>query len=245
MECRLEVLCYASEDGLKSKLEKELEFVRKKEYLSYWPRFLIRRISLYAIPPLIFFTFFFCLSLTKKVGIEKVNVILGNQNVPARGYLLLAVVFLTAVLFAQWYFFNREYTLPAANKMVKIHKETYKFIAHMVLIIYSIFLFLYIYNTEFKVFYGVLTFLVLTLFPLILDRTLGLTRQNERLKLYARRLERLDELNTFREKMNIKFEECHLIEYMKLIDEADHSKKQDTVSDTSYFMALIENKLKA
>lgn len=245
MERRLAVLCYASEDGLKSKLEKELEFVRKKEYLSYWPRFLIRRISLYAIPPLIFFTFFFCLSLTKKVGIEKVNVILGTQNVPARGYLLLAVGFLTAVLFAQWWLFNREYTLPTANKMVKIPKETYKFVAHIVLIIYSILLFLYIYNTEYKIFYGVLTFLVLTLFPLLIDRTLGLTRQNERLKLYTRRLERLDELNTFRGKMNIKFEECHLIEYMKLVDEADRSKNQDTVSDTSYFMALVENKLKA
>ncbi|CAM4514068.1 hypothetical protein KLAE6086_24370 [Klebsiella aerogenes] len=88
-------------------------------------------------------------------------------------------------------------------------------------------------------------FLVLTLLPLLIDRTLGVTRQNERLKIYVRRLERLDELNILREKMNIRFEESHFSEYIKLVDEADHSKNLDTVSDTSYFMTLIENKLKA
>ncbi|EOJ9613716.1 MULTISPECIES: antiviral RADAR system accessory protein RdrD [Serratia] len=245
MSGTLPYLQYSDDNGLQSKLKEELENLREKEYLSYWPRFIIRRVSLYAIPFLMFFAFFFCLGLTKKIGMEKVNIILEAQNVPARDYLLLVVGILVTVLFAQWWCFNREYILPAAKNVVEIPKENYKFVAHIVLIISFVFLFLYIYNSEYKVFYGLLTFLVLTIFPLLIDRTLGLTRQNERFKIYIRRLERLDELNTLREKMNIKFEESHFIEYMKLADEADHSKNQDTVSDTSYFMTLIENKLKA
>lgn len=245
MSGTLPYLQYSDADGLQSKLKEELKNLRKKEFLSYWPRFMIRRISLYAFPFLMFFTFFFCLSLTKKVGIEKVNIILGAQNVPARDYLLLAVGILAAVLLALWWYFNREYIFPATNNVVEIPKKNYKYFAHVVLICLFIYLFLYVYNSEYKVFYGFITFLVLTILPLFIDRTLGLTRQNERFKLYIRRLERLDELNTLREKMNIKFEESHFIEYMKLVDEADYSKNQDTVSDTSYFMTLIESKLKS
>lgn len=120
----------------------------------------------------------------------------------------------------------------------------YKNCAHFILFMGFMMLFLSIYGDEYKLYYGFFTFLTLTFCPLLIDRTLGITRQNERFKLYIRRLERLDELNVFREKINIKFEELHFIEYMKLIDEADHSKNQDTFSDTSYFMTLIENKLK-
>ena len=237
-------LKYTDTNGLQSKLLEELRNLRKKEHMSYWPRFMIRRISLYAIPFLMFFTFFFCLSLTKKVGLDKVNAMLGAQNVPAKGYLLLVVVFFTAVLFAQWWFFNREYSLQAAYNVIEIPKKNYKFVAQIVLVIPFVYLFLYIYNTEYKVFYGFLTFLVLTICPLLIDRTLGLTRQNERFKLYIRRLQRFDELNIFREQLNIEFNESDFLDYMKLVDEADHSKNQDTVSDTSYFMTLIENKLK-
>ncbi|WP_033747688.1 antiviral RADAR system accessory protein RdrD [Pantoea sp. NGS-ED-1003] len=238
-------LHYSDADGLQPKLKKELENLREKEYLSYWPRFLIRRVPLYAIPFLMVFTFFFCLSLTKKVGGEKVNNMLVTLSISFSGYLLLGVIISVFILLLQWRCFNCKYSLQDANEIIRHRKLNYKSFAYIVFFISFVLLFVFIYCTDNKVFYGFIVSLVLTLLPLIIDRTLGVTRQNERLKLHIRRLERLDELNILREKMNVKFEESHFIEYMKLVDEADHSKNHDTVSDTSYFMTLIENKLKA
>lgn len=245
MSGTLPYLKYSDADGLQPKLKEELKNLRKKEYLSYWPRFLIRRISLYAIPFLMFFTFFFCLSLTKKVGVDKVNNMLGTLSISFSGYLLVGIITSIVVLLLQWRCFNRKYSPQDANGVVGSRKLKYKLLAHVMFVISCVLLFVFIYCTNNKVFYGFIVFLVLTLLPLIIDRTLGGTRQNERLKLYIRRLERLDELNVFRGEMNIKFEESHFLEYMKIVDEADNSKNQDTVSDTSYFMTLIENKLKA
>ncbi|WP_152999235.1 antiviral RADAR system accessory protein RdrD [Pantoea dispersa] len=245
MSGTLPYLQYSDADGLQPKLKEELKKLRKKEYFSYWPRFLIRRISLYAIPFLIVFTFFFCLSLTNKVGLEKVNNMLVTLSISFSGCLLLGIIVSVFVLLLQWRCFNCKYSPQDANEVVESRKLNYKSLAHVIFVIFYLFLFVFVYCTNNKVFYGFIVFLVLTLLPLIIDRTLGVTRQNERLKLYIRRLERFDELNILRKKMDIKFEESHFIEYMKLVDEADHSKNQDTVSDTSYFMTLIENKIKA
>lgn len=245
MSSTLPDLKYTDANGLQAKLEEELKILRKKECKSYWPRFLIRRISLYAIPFLMFFTFFFCLSLTKKVGVEKASAMIDALSLPSRNSLFWGVVIVIVVLLGQWLMFNHNSDSQATNNVGKISRACYKVCAHVILFIGFILLFLSIYGIEHKLYYGFLTFFALTLCPLLIDRTLGLTRQNERFKLYIRRLERLNELNIFREKTNIKFEESHFIEYMKLVDEADHSKNQDTVSDTSYFMTLIENKLKA
>lgn len=236
---------YTDANGLQAKLKEELENLREKECKSYWPRFLIRRISLYAIPFLMFFTFFFCLSLTKKVGLEKVSAMINVLNLPSWNSLFWGVVIIVLVLLIQWLMFNRKFRSQATNSIIKTSRAGYKNFAHVILFMGFIILFLSVYGCEYKLYYGFLTFLALTLCPLFIDRTLGLTRKNERFKLYIRRLERLNELNVFREKINIKFEEPHFIEYIKLVDEADHSKNQDTVSDTSYFMTLIENKLKA
>jgi len=243
----LPYLQYSDADGLQPKLKEELKSLRKKEYLSYWPRFLIRRVSLYAIPFLVFFVFFFCLSLTKKVGAEIINTILGTLKLPFWLDLTLGGLLLIAflLLIFQWRMFTKGYNSQTTNSVNNISRTEYKIYSHVIISIGYILLFFFIYGTNYKLYFGFLTFLVLTLLPLIIDRTLGITRQNERYKLYIRRLERLDELNALREKMNIKFEESHFIEYMKLADEADHSKNQDTISDTSYFMTLIENKLKA
>lgn len=245
MSGTLPYLQYSDADGLQPKLREELKNLRKKEYLSYCSRFLIRRISLYAFPFLMFFTFFFCLSLTKKIGVEKVNNMLGILSISYSGCLLIGFVISVVMLLLQWWCFNSKYSPQDTNGVVGSRKLIYKLLAHFVFIISCVLLFVFIYCANNNVFYGFIVFLVLTLLPLLIDRTLGVTRQNERLKLYIRRLERLDELNTLREKMNIKFEESHFIEYIKLVDEADHSKNQDTVSDTSYFMTLIQNKLKA
>lgn len=245
MSSTLPELKYTDANGLQAKLKEELENLREKECKSYWPRFLIRRISLYAFPFLMFFTFFFCLSLTKKVGVEKASAMIDSLSLPSWNSLFWGVAIIILVLLGQWVMFNREFDLQATNNVLKASRECYKNCAHVILFMGFILLFLSIYGVEHKLYYGFLTFLALTLFPLLIDRTLGLTRQNERFKLYIRRLERLNELNIFREETNIKFEESHLIEYMTLIDEVDHSKNQDTVSDTSYFMTLIENKLKA
>lgn len=238
-------LQYSDADGLQPKLREELKNLRKKEYLSYWSRFLIRRISLYAFPFLLFFTFFFCLSLTKKIGVEKANNMLGTLSISFSGCLLIGLIFFIVMLLLQWWRFNSKYSPQDTNGVVPSRKLIYKLFAHLIFTISCVLLFIFIYCANNNVFYGFIVFLVLTLLPLLIDRTLGVTRQNERLKLYIRRLERLDELNILREKMNIKFEESHFIEYMKLVDEVDHSKNQNTVSDTSYFMTLIENKLKA
>lgn len=245
MSSTLSYLQYSDADGLQPKLREELENLRKKEYLSYWSRFLIRRISLYAFPFLMFFTFFFCLSLTKKIGVEKANNMLGTLSISFSGCLLIGLIILVIMLLLQWWYFNSQYSPLDANGVVRSRKLIYKSLAHFIFIISCVLLFVFIYCAKNNVFYGFIVFLVLTLLPLLIDHTLGITRQNERFKLYIRRLERLDELNALREKMNIKFEESHFVEYIKLVDEADHSKNQDTVSDTSYFMTLIENKLKA
>ncbi|MBW4226748.1 hypothetical protein JW320_20225 [Enterobacter roggenkampii] len=245
MSGSLPYLQYSDTDGLQPKLREELKKLRKKEYLTYWSRFLIRRISLYAFPFLIFFTFFFCLSLTKTVGVEKVNNMLGTLSISFGGCLLIGLIISFVVLLLQWWCFNSKYSPQDTNEVVGSRKLIYKLFAHFIFIISCVLLFVFVYCTNYNVFYGFIVFLVLTLLPLLIDRTLGVTRQNERLKLYVRRLERLDELNMLREKMNVRFEESHFSEYIKLVDEADHSKNQDTVSDTSYYMTLIENKLKA
>ncbi|HCT8188603.1 TPA: hypothetical protein OT922_001269 [Morganella morganii] len=238
------VLKYTDANGLQAKLKEELKNLREKECKSYWSRFLIRRISLYAIPFLMFFTFFFCLSLTKKVGVEKVNTMIDDLSLPSWNNLFWGVAIILVVLLVQWLMFNHKLGSQTTNNVMKRAIVRYKNCAHFILFMGFMMLFLSIYGDEYKLYYGFFTFLTLTFCPLLIDRTLGITRQNERFKLYIRRLERLDELNVFREKINIKFEELHFIEYMKLIDEADHSKNQDTFSDTSYFMTLIENKLK-
>lgn len=101
MSGSLPYLQYSDTDGLQPKLREELKKLRKKEYLTYWSRFLIRRISLYAFPFLIFFTFFFCLSLTKTVGVEKVNNMLGTLSISFGGCLLIGLIISFVVLLLQ------------------------------------------------------------------------------------------------------------------------------------------------
>lgn len=233
-------------DSLQTEMNNQLVRLRRKENESYWPRYLVRRISLYAIPALMFFGFFFSLGLSKNIGFDKVNAMLGNIDfLPMTVSILLSVITaLLAVLLLQWKLFNSR-CIQCLSATEKISNDSnYKLMAHILIILFCVSVFFLLYKTKFTVYYGLLAFFILTFLPLLVDRTLGITRRNERFTILIRKLERLNKLNISRRSLAVTFQEVHLLEYMKILEDADDSKTKDTVSDTSYIMSQLE-KLKS
>jgi hypothetical protein len=88
--------------------------------------------------------------------------------------------------------------------------------------------------------FGLTVFSVVTLLSILIDRTLGFTRRNERYQLFEGRAESLQVLFVSRNALNIPFAESHLLELAKFWEELRLSKHNDTVSDSHYLLALVE-----
>lgn len=242
MDSATESTAITTFDSLQTEINNQLVRLRRKENESYWLRYLVRRIPLYAIPLLIFFGFFFSLGLSKNIGFEKVNDMLGNIDfLPVTiSVLIFVITALVAAVLLQWRMFSGRCNrcLSVSEKISSDSK--YKSIAHILIIIFCISVLSLVYKTNFTIYYGLLAFSILTFLPLLLDRTLGITRRNERFTLLIRKLERLKQLTISRKSLGMTFEEMHLLEYMKVLEDADESKTKDTVSDTAYIMSQLE-----
>lgn len=239
---------YCTYDELQVELDEELVRLNRREQQTYWPRYMLRRIPLYGIPFLVLFLYFFFLGMSKNVGEAKVKIILAAidlswivNSFSMLCLILISVVSLLSMLIQWWIFSTRGINENLTNDEKQTSDTWNKFVAHFFIIVFLFSNFLIVQKLWFSIYYGCIVFLILTFLPLIADRTLGFTRRNERIKLMIRRVKRLREINYSRKKLDLPFEEKHVLEYMKILDDADHSKNQDTVSDTSFLINQLVN----
>jgi hypothetical protein len=226
----------ASFSALVSKLKEQKAQLESKQKKSYWKRYIIRRLPLVSISFLIFFASFFSMGLVKEIGFQAVNSSLATLAVvPDINFLWI----LTTPIIIQF--------ILIPERLDKINKKTLALNKiGFIICIFSFFSFLamLIMKMEFAVQLGFPIFTLFTILPLLFDRTLGWTRQNNRFGLFSCKLQGLIELNATREKLSIEFSEHNVLEYLKVIDDFNNSKYNDTISDSFYLLHQAE-KLKS
>lgn len=87
---------------------------------------------------------------------------------------------------------------------------------------------------------GLAVFSVVAISTMLIERSLGFTRRNERYQLFASRAEGLCILFASREKLGVPFVESHLLELGQFYEALRLSKHNDTISDSHYLLAQVE-----
>ncbi|GAP75184.1 hypothetical protein W04_1704 [Pseudoalteromonas sp. SW0106-04] len=201
---------------------------------TYWKRYVIRRIPLFTIPLLVFYAVIFILGFVDDAGTKAAKLII--PNLPYSVYLtpdVLCALILIALVHSlivgiKYKAFKKKWEV--CNKLI--------FNALMFAIVYSSSALIY-YQIH-AVTIGLATFAPLSIFPLLIDRTLGWTRQNDRFKLFSSKIQGLIELNLARKSLNVAFSEGNVLEYLGVMEQFESQKYNDTVSDSFYILTQVE-----
>lgn len=221
-------------DELQTKIAAKKQEFESKQQASYWQRYVIRRIPLFTIPILVFYSTIFALGFVKDIGSLAANLLV--PSLPISVYITSDVLCtLFAVVVVHFVFVSLKYeemskNLRLFNKLV--------FNLSMTATIYSISVLI---NYEIQsVALGVVVFAPLCILPLLVDRTLGWTRQNDRFKLFSSKMQGLIELNLARASLDVAFGERNVLEYIGILEQFESQRYNDTVSDSFYILSKIE-----
>lgn len=221
-------------DELQTKIAAKKQEFESKQQASYWQRYVIRRIPLFTIPILVFYSTIFALGFVKGIGSETANSLI--PSLPFSVYITHNMLFtLIAFVSVHFVFVGLKY-----KGMSKISRFLNKLVFNslMITIVYSISALIY-YEVH-SVALGVVVFAPLCILPLLVDRTLGWTRQNDRFKLFSSKMQGLIELNLARASLDVAFGERNVLEYIGILEQFESQKFNDTVSDSFYVLNQIE-----
>ena len=234
--------------------------LKVKDAESYWLRYLFRRIPIFASTGLIFFGICFALTLTENFGTKKIDEFLLSLrlfDVGYRDHILIGSFFLLLLrsLLPWKWFANKETTQATGEKKTKNWRKIWsenleKPIA--LLLISSILLsgFSWIIAQDHILLLGLTIFSVVTLGALLVDRTLGFTRRNERYRLFSSRAEGLRLESNSRKQIKdksgkpIEFNEEHLLECSAFFEELRLDKHNATMTDSFYLLRLKQRLLR-
>ncbi|WP_147402472.1 antiviral RADAR system accessory protein RdrD [Aeromonas veronii] len=217
--------------SLISQLKTEQQRLNKKSLESYWLRYTFRRIPLLFGSGFIFFAVCLGMAMFKEIGLNTVNSFLNGLisfDVGCLNYIFGGVLLL---LFLRG-------TIPCGSKYV--NTTWHKVITNISLLTLSLATFFIVIRSQHPLIFGLAVFSFMTIFSILLDRTLGFTRRNERYQLFANRAEGLCILFASRGKLNIEFAESHLLELAQYYEQLRLSKYNDTISDSHYLLAQLE-----
>lgn len=220
-------------------LEKEKMYLIPKKNSTYWVRYTIRRIPLYMIVGFVYFLilnmFLFSESPLKNISLELVLSSSDFFNFIEKKRVISSM--LVIIFTFQW---------MLISFIVFLGLKSYKYnILLKISINLSLFIILIIMmnicsKNNLSYIFGLFLFSISTFLPLIIDRTLGYTRRNERYSYYISKIERLIALNKSREKLRILFSEEFILESINAIDSLYLNKNNDTVNDTLYLLSQLE-----
>jgi hypothetical protein len=222
--------------GLNVVLKQTENNLQNKVTETNWLRYVFRRIPLYSAIGLIFFSVCLAMAMIDKIGFNVVDQFLKqfisfDFNWGLR--ILISSLFLMLVLtpISKRKVFNKE--IEGLALWVKLS-------ANALFITMFMSGFSVIISGQYRLYLGLAAFSVVTLSAMLMDRTLGFTRRNERYQLFASRAEGLQILFASREALKIPFAESHLLELAKFYEELRLSKHNDTISDSHYLLAQFE-----
>lgn len=202
-----------------------------------WPRYIFRRIPLYSSCGLIFFSACLAMAITKEIGFNNIDAFLTlpiSSSYRCWGIIIIFILILALVLSSLVY----QHRCHKGNKeQLRGCCKIFMNISLLLILISAMFLIL---SSQHSLLLGFSIFLVLTVTSIVVNKTMGYTRQNERYKFFIRRVNALKILFASREKLSIPFDQSHLIEIIKLHEELWNNKYNDTVSDSNYLSTLFE-----
>ncbi|ALU44891.1 antiviral RADAR system accessory protein RdrD [Pseudoalteromonas rubra] len=221
-------------DELQTKIAAKKKEFDSKQQASYWQRYVIRRIPLFTIPMLVFYSTIFALGFVKDIGSKAVTSLV--PSLPFSVYISQDVLCsLFAVVLVHLVFVGLKYEGMSKTSRL-LHKLAFNLL--MMATIYSISALIY-YEIH-AIALGVVVFAPLCILPLLVDRTLGWTRQNDRFKLFSSKMQGLIELNLARESLGVEFSERNILEYIGILEQFESQKYNDTVSDSFYILSQVE-----
>lgn len=212
-----------------------------------WLSYLLRRTSMLAGLGLIFFGVCLALTMTDTFGTKEVNKLLHGLRLfdaGCRDEILLgsiALLLLRTLLPYRWF----------VDKKAKTWRTTWseRWEEPITLLLLSGVLlsgFSWIIAQSDVLFLGLVIFAPVTLGALLVDRTLGFTRRNERYQLFANRAEGLIVESRSRKAIpdksgkNIQFNEEHLLDCSVFFEGLRQDKHNATMSDSFYILRLKE-----
>lgn len=228
----------ANFDDLIKVFEIESQKLKLKYKESYWVRYLFRRIPLFSGFAALFYGGCFLLTLSESVGSKVVNAFLFSIKPFYTEYsdeiLIGAIVLLLlrTLLPCKWFVDFDDSKSGRKLWENKIEKP----IAVLLMSSALVSGFYWTLASEHPLPMGLISFSAVMLGALLSDRSLGFTRRNERLYLYANRAERLAILSRSRKEMGIEFSESHLTECLEFFDALNRDKHRATVSDSFYML---------
>lgn len=209
---------------------KETENVlRNKAHETKRLRYIFRRIPLYAATGFTFFIVCLAMAIMEPIGFKVVNPLL-KDTIP------FVVVFILISLLGSVFFYNET---PSSESTEKFDFH-FKFLTNSSLLNLLLIGVLVALTSRHPIFFGIIIFSVITFPAMLIERSLGFTRRNERYQLFADRAESLCILFASRDKLGVKFAESHLIELVQFYEELRLSKHNDTISDSHYLLTLVE-----
>lgn len=221
-------------EELQSRMKTEKEHFDARQKSSYWQRYVVRRIPLFTIPILVFYASILALGFVDEIAIKAVNSLV--PSLPYAAYITsevlcaLLVVALVHSIFVGLKYKNLNQSWEVCNKLI--------FNVLMLAIVYSISALIY-YQIH-VVALGLVVFAPLCILPLLVDRTLGWTRQNDRFKLFSSKMQGLIDLNLTRASLGVAFSESNVFEYIGILEQFESQKFNETVSDSFYILNKIE-----
>ena len=210
-------------------------------------RFLFRRIPLFFGSGLIFFGMCFAATFFDNIGMVKIESFLKSINsfeVEWQGgifFILLALIFLKECIC--WCFFSLKYDSLSVKddgecciRNIDLNK-TFTVLLLLCLLVYGFFI---VISSEFALVFGLTAFSTVTFVAILIDRTLGFTRRNERYALFSSKAKGLSELMRFRKMAGMNFDESYLNECHNFYEDLRMAKYNDTIGDSFYILNQLE-----
>ncbi|MCU7964523.1 MULTISPECIES: antiviral RADAR system accessory protein RdrD [unclassified Shewanella] len=199
-----------------------------------WLRYTFRRIPLYSATGLIFFAVCLAMAMVDQIGFKVIDQFLKQPisldfNWPEW---ILGISFLLLLIFL--------FVSSTKQSDVEALSLLSKFATNSLLLDMLLVGGLVVITSPYPLQLGLALFSVVTLSAMLIERSLGFTRRNERYQLFASRAEGLCILFASREKLGVPFVESHLLELGQFYEALRLNKHNDTISDSHYLLAQVE-----
>ncbi|EHA1079312.1 hypothetical protein I8Y06_000088 [Photobacterium damselae] len=223
-------------DDIIALMDEQSSKLKDKSRETEWQRHILRRIPVYAGAVMIFFLICVLTKVMKIFELKDLGIWLGSLNQFMSFGLGTSLLILFFMIMIGFYIYD-------ARRVEKWKKATISFALQFSVVI----VFLWTINIENKtaaIFFGLVFFGTLTLTAILVDRTLGYTRRNERYNFFSKRAEAIATKYTSLKAMpNSSFTEQHLNECLAFFEQIYLSKYNDTVTDSFYLLSQIEKKV--
>lgn len=228
--------------GFDVELQNTICCLEKKVRQTNWFRYTLRRIPLYSFAGLFFYLTCFLMSTVKEIGFSNINLFLKQlpiSNLELVSFNILLGLFslsiigliIEGIVYHSYNHDAKYYSMPAC----------YKIFVNFFLITVFISLFIMVLNSNHPLLLGLAIFSTSTVSALLLDKTLGYTKRNERYRLFANRAKYMLNSIEFKKQFGSNICEEQNNEVDKFYHDLWNTKHDNTVSDTSYLLKKLES----